>query len=189
MVDDNELRATMEKDMGEKLWQTTREKYPILQQYEFNYAYKPEGVEPPGGMEFYPPEETDRPKQFPLGKPGVAVFDYRTTPEDIYGDIATHYLVKKDPKLIEMYNQFKSGMGPQSQEFLRELYREATDPNSGLRGQVETRPYEQWLDVSGMDQYLRGYLANQFNPNDFSKVYTPQQLQVLQQMKQYLGLK
>ena len=51
----------------------------------------------------------------------------------------------------------------------------------------ESRPFEQWKEASGMPGYFRGYTFNQWD--DAKSAYTPQQLQLLDQVKQYLKIK
>jgi hypothetical protein len=50
----------------------------------------------------------------------------------------------------------------------------------------EQRPYQEWEKASGMPGYFRGYTFNQWdNPQE---MYTPQQIQMLDQVRKYLGV-
>ena len=52
----------------------------------------------------------------------------------------------------------------------------------------EKRPYEQWYQMTGLPEMFRGYTFNQFGQNA-EQMYTPQQLETLNAVRQYLGIK
>ena len=51
----------------------------------------------------------------------------------------------------------------------------------------ENRPYEQWMQMTGLPEMFRGYTFNQWQ--DAAKMYTPEQLQTLNAVRSYLGIK
>ena len=51
----------------------------------------------------------------------------------------------------------------------------------------EQRPFEDWAKASGLPGYFRGYTFNQWP--DSTQMYTPEQLEVLNQVRSYLGIK
>jgi hypothetical protein len=52
----------------------------------------------------------------------------------------------------------------------------------------EKRPYDLWLQHTGIPEMFRGYTFDQWGPNA-AKKYTPEQLNILNQVRQYLGIK
>jgi hypothetical protein len=184
-VNNDEIMSALDKDRAMDIWRKTVESYPVMKDVDF--SYKPSGVEQPegAGIETYGVQETYRPAHLPLGKVGIGAWSSKgLDAEGLVGDYLSHHLVYNDPKIAEMYKQFQTQTmaNPQSQDFLKELYRESQDFG-------EKRPYEQWLQVSGWPQYLRGYVSRQFTPENYSKVYSPEQIKLMDQMRQMVGLK
>lgn len=166
---------------GAQLWDETQKQYPRLKDYPIDYAYTPKaGADM---MESYAPEEEQRPANFPKGRFGLEVFRQDAKPLDLLGDVASHYAVYHDPKMQQLYEQFQKDIPKEGQAALKDLYEESK------RDDNEKRPYEDWLKQSGMPAYLRGRLVDQFKPTDYPGAYSPDQLKVLDQMKQYLGIK
>ena len=187
-VDNDAVMGAMDKSRAMETWRQTVEAHPFMKDVEF--SYNPPGVQRPGdaGIETYPVGETERPTGLPLNKVGIGAWSSQgLTPEGLVGDYLTHHMIYNDPKLSELYKQFQSATAanPQGQEFMKELYREATQD----RAMKEDRPYDKWLQSSGWPQYLRGYVSKQFNPADYAKVYSPEQIKIMDQMRQAVGLK
>ena len=187
-VDNQAVMGAMDKDRAMETWRQTVEAHPFMKDVQF--FYNPPGVQRTGdaGLETYPVGEEDRPTGLPMDKVGIGVWSSQgLSPEGFVGDYLTHHMIYNDPKMAEMYKQFQTATGayPAGQDFLKELYREATQD----RALKENRPYEQWLEQSGWPQYLRGYVSKQFNPSDYAKVYSPEQIKIMDQMRQALGLK
>lgn len=170
--------------MGQMIWEKAKTQYPILSKVPMDFKFQPEGVKAGSNMmESYPAGETERPAGFPLDRYGLAVFDPKTTPQDILGDVVSHYMVNTDPQVKQAYQQFQaSTQTPQAQAILQNLYAEA-------KTQGETRPYEEWLPMSGLPNYFRGYVVNQWSPEEIQKSYTPEQRKFLDAVKQYIGMK
>lgn len=157
--------------------------YPIIQQSGVQGVVNPK--EGAGFLEFYPPGEegssdAPRPKGLPLDKPGVEIYSNNTTPLDVLGDVTSHHLIHTDPVVKNVYANLVSSITTQQQEILKDQYSHATQ-NEG-----EKRPFEQWLQSSGLPGFLRGYAFKQW-PDEFNnKVYTPEQKQMLDGMMKYL---
>lgn len=172
--------------LGAMMFEKARTDYPYLADKDIAYKYSPK--EGRGFLEFYDPQEPGspeypRPKELPLGKVGIEVFDPKTKPIDILADYVSHYGVEKDPYLSELYKQFSSSMNPAQRQRLQEQYKYYQEHPE----YKEQRPYEQWEKASGMPGYFRGYTFNQWdNPQD---KYTAQQIQLLDQVRKYLGIK
>jgi len=153
-----------------------------------NVAYKESYGKAPkeGGykLESYPiGEEGDvtspRPKEFPLNKQGIEVFDKTLRPQDLAGDVASH-LMTTDPTMKGLYSKFESTMEtPKSKAMLKNLYEEDKE-----RG--EKRDFETWKEKTGIPSYLRGYAFDQWSLKEQEKDYSSEQKNILDQMKSYL---
>ena len=181
-----EEQVTDNEVLGAQMFEKAQKEYPYLADKDISYKYSPQGGR--GFLEFYDPKETGspeypRPKELPLGKVGIEVFDPKTKPIDILADYVSHYGVQKDPYLSERYKQFSGSMNPEQQKRLQEQYKYYQEHPQ----YKEQRPYAEWEKASGMPGYFRGYTFNQWdNPKE---MYTPQQLQVLDQVRKYLNIK
>ncbi len=176
----------IQSDQGNKLFEKAQQEYPYLANKNIAYKYSPNKGR--GFLEFYDAEEIGspefpRPKELPLGKIGIEVFDPKTKPIDILADYVSHYGVEQDPFLVERYKQFASSMTPEQRQRLQEQYK-YYQQHPEYR---EQRPYEEWEKISGLPGYFRGYTFNQWdNPQE---LYTQQQLQMLDEVRRYLGVK
>jgi hypothetical protein len=171
MADDKDL-------LGQIMFDKAQKEYPYLQGKDISFAYTPTPNET-RQLEFYPPEETQRPAYIPSGRPGIEVFNPNVKPIDILGDYVSHYAVQNDPRLKEMYGQFQQSIDPATMQQRYQYHQQ----NFG-----EQRPYEQWLQQTGLPEYFRGYTFNQWGDNA-AQMYTPQQLNILNQIRNYLGIK
>lgn len=183
---DTSMLDAIQADQGAKLFEKAQQEYPYLSGKDIAYKYSPNQGR--GFLEFYDPEETGspeypRPKELPLGKVGIEVFDPKTRPIDILADYVSHYGVEKDPYLTQRYQEFINSMSPEQRQILREQYQYYQQHPE----YKEQRPYEEWEKISGLPGYFRGYTFNQWeNPQE---MYSPQQIQLLDQVRQYLGIK
>ena len=172
--------------VGQMIFEKAKSEYPYLADKDIAFDYAPGKGR--GFLEFYSPEETGspeypRPQNIPMGKVGVQVFDPKTRPIDILADYVSHYGVEKDPFLAQRYQQFASSFTPEQQKVLQDQYAYYQQHPKFK----ESRPFEQWKEASGMPGYFRGYTFNQWD--DAKSAYTPQQLQLLDHVKQYLKIK
>jgi hypothetical protein len=155
--------------------------YPYLSGKPIDYLYDPRSGDN-RYLEAYPPGETGnpndpRPKQLPINRYGIHVLSPNVTPLDILGDYVSHGAVKDDPILKKMYDEFQSTV-PDS--VMKERYK-VHQQRYG-----EKRPFEEWLQTAGMPEYFRGYTFNQWNKPE--EMYTQQQLQILDKIKEYVGV-
>ena len=155
--------------------------YPYLKDKPFDFLYTPN----PNAdvyLETYNPEETGpptapRPKELPLGRYGIQVFKPNTRPIDVLGDYVSHAGVKEDPTLSKLYEEFKSAT---PDAVMKARYKEHQQFG-------EKRPYSAWLEMTGYPELFRGYTFDQFGPNS-ERIYSPEQLKVLNKVKQYVGI-
>ncbi len=167
----------------ETLMDQARAQYPILPPdigYKYSAGRAPFMLEHwgPGMAESIP--GVGRPEEFPPDKFGIEVYDPKTRPIDILGDVVSHRLINSDPKIKEAYSSFKNSFEPWQEDILREQYEHA-QKNEG-----ETRSFEQWKEVTGVPAYFRGYPFQQWPEDAIKEMYTPQQLQRLDEMMSYL---
>lgn len=155
-------------------------KYPRLKQHGFEARTAPNQYQEGGGkMEFFHPEESHSPKP---GVPLMEIYDPSIRGEQLEISMlgeAMHYLPSVDPKWEEMRQGFAASLTPEQQETDRRAYEYFE----------EKRPYEQWMNVSRLDQYLGGYLAPPPDPKhreEWARTYTPEQKKLLEQMRNYL---
>ena len=185
-VEDQDIMNLVSQERDPMLLEAAKKEYPILDQYDIGYKYSPkQDIEKYGGLEFFPADEPGsperpRPKEFPMGKIGVEVYDPKTRPIDMLGDITSHYLIYEDPEVKQYYDQFQNSLNIGQYDRLRNQYQFAKQ-NFG-----EKRPYEQWYETSGLPGYFRGYAFQQW-PEDFNEIaYTPEQRAMFDKMMQYL---
>ncbi len=183
---DTSILDTIKADQGSKLFERAQQQYPYLADKDIAYKYSPQQGR--GFLEFYDPQETGspeypRPRELPLGKVGIEVFDPETRPIDILADYVSHYGVNNDPFLAQLYQQFIGSINAEQRQRLQKQY-QYYQQHPEYR---EQRPYEKWEEISGIPGYFRGYTFNQWdNPQE---KYTPQQIEILDQVRKYLGIK
>lgn len=153
---------------------------------EFNLSY---GKSPPGGedrgLEFYPPWETDNPTK---GKPHIQIFNRGVAGDElataIAGD-AMHLLGSVDPRTGEPINP---GVRLLKDNLRRSLTSEQLRLDQKIHKQTkDPRPFEDWMDISRTDAYIRGYLFPDAE-DEWRKqeVYTPEQVRMLESLRSYL---
>ena len=172
--------------MGTMMLDTARKEYPYLADKEMSFAYSP-NVKTKNQLESWPVNEEGEPKyprpaNIPLDKFGIQVFKPQGgTPINILGDYVSHHGIKTDPKLQEYYKQFEGSLDPAKMQE-RYAYHQ--------KHYGEKRPYEQWSQMTGVPEIFRGYTFNQFGtPQQAAKMYSPEQLKILDQVRSYLGIK
>lgn len=168
-------------NLGGDLLSKAQSQYPYMKNANLAATYT-EGNKDNRQLEYWPAGESGddqypRPKNIPLESSGVEVFNKDTRPLDVLADYVSHEAVNKDPKLKALYDDFSSSV-PDAQ--MRERY-EYHKQNLG-----EKRPYEEWKTQTGMPEFFRGYTFDQWK--DSEKLYTPQQLEKLKKIKDYLGI-
>ena len=170
---DTSVLDTISADKGAKLLEVAQKESPYLAGKDIAYKYSPQ-QNPEYMLEFY--KGGDLPEWAKGKQTAIEVFNPKTTPLDILGDYASHYGVDTDPQLKALYAQFAGQLDPKA---MQERYQYHTQ-NLG-----ENRPYEQWMQMTGLPEMFRGYTFNQWQ--DAAKMYTPEQLQTLNAVRSYLG--
>ena len=168
-------------DQGLGLWNQAQQEYPALKGLGLSYKYNPGAG--PGFLESWPADETGtpehpRPPEFPLGQQGMEVYNPKTRPIDLMGDAASHFMINSDPTIAQHYKTFQQSLEPWQHTNLQDQY------NFEKQFSGEDRPYEDWLQRSGLPAYFRGYAFDQW-PNAH-EMYTPQQLQNFDSMMRFL---
>lgn len=176
--------VAQEESTGSDLLSKAEQEFPYLKGKNINVVVDPES-KIGGKLEFYDEKETGtgdtpRPKGLPLGQVGVEIRDTNIRPIDILGDYVSHYAVYNDPKLKPLYDEFIKTIPEQQQ---RDRYKYAVE-NFG-----EDRPYEVWKEMSGDPGMLRGYVFDQFPKEELDRIYSPEQIKLLDRIKDYLGIK
>jgi len=183
--DFNPLDA-LENERGNNLFESALSEYPYLADKDIAFQYSPGRGR--GFLEFYQPdepgsEEFPRPTSLPMGKPGIEVFDPKTRPIDVLADYVSHYGVQTDPFLGEKYGAFAESLTPEQRQRLLEQY----DYYKKNPQYNETRPYAEWEKSVGLPGYFRGYTFNQWERPE--ELYVPKQLELLNEVRKYLGIK
>jgi hypothetical protein len=171
------------KETDPQFLQKAQEEFPRLKGLDMGYKYTPK--EGRGFIEFFPPDEPGspdypRPKELPMGKPGIEVYDPKTRPIDVAGDIASHWMIYNEPKMMDYYSKFRQSIRPEQQQRMQQQY-QFYQQNYG-----ETRPYEKWYEMTGLPGYFRGYPFQQWEPEFNEQAYTPEQRALLDEMIMYL---
>ena len=172
-----------EEVAGSNILSQAEEQFPYLKGKNINVVVNPES-KIGGKLEFYNEDEpgfgdTPRPEGIPMGQVGLEIRDPNVRPIDVLGDYVSHYAVYNDPKLKPLYDEFIKTI-PERQQ--RDRYNYAVE-NFG-----EDRPYEDWKEMSGDPGMLRGYVFDQFPKDELNKIYSPEQIKLLDQIKDYLGI-
>lgn len=173
--------GAMNEVKGRRLLDQAKQEFPILGTIPMGFKMNPRPNS--GFLEFWPGDETGtperpRPPEFPPGQIGVEVYDPKTRPIDVMGDVASHHLIYSDPQMKQYYQQFQQSITPDQRGRLQAQY-EWAQKNEG-----ESRPYAAWEEHSGMPGYFRGYPFQQWDmPNE---IYTQEQLNMLDEMMAYL---
>jgi hypothetical protein len=171
------------------LMQRTIQQYPILGKYQGQLAatYTPNTGMP--NLETWPPGETGtgppgryRPTALPPDKYGAEIYDTNVDPMMLMGDYTTHALRFIDPNVKNAYAVFQQMWmaNPASQGKMQEDYQWAR------KNEGEDRPFGQWLEMSGMPGYFRGYLFQQAPRWWQKRYYTPQMIDLFNNVDAYL---
>lgn len=161
--------------------------YPILSKIGLR-GVESYGSNAPGGLEFWPENEPGtldyaRPKDIPLGSIGVQIFSDKVAPKDVLADVTSHHFVKNDPVVSDLYNQFLGSLTEAQWKRIQGDY-EYAKQNEG-----EQRSFGSWLGTTRLPAYFRGYTFQQW-PKDFtSRVFTPEQIDIFDKVRDYVGYK
>lgn len=155
--------------------------YPIIRDLGLQLKTSPSTSD--NMLEYWPVGEPGdqsypRPAGMSLDRPGVEIFSNQTRPIDVLGDVVSHELVNTDPVIKTYYEKFKNSLTDEQHQNLLGQY-EYAKQNFG-----ETRPYLDWLNVSGLPAYFRGYLFDQWP--DSKQYYTEDQLKDFDNLMSYI---
>ena len=168
--------ASQKKAATPSLMDQASTAYPALAPYLSSMAYRTAPKKGDNVLEFYPPGEEE---SFDKTRPAIEVYDPKTKPSDIAGDVVSHYLARgTDKTLTNYYDTFKNSLTPEQKANLRKQY------EWSVKNEGEERPYEKWEEVSGLPAYFRGYAFGQWTEPE--KWYTPDQMQMFDGMMNYL---
>lgn len=173
-----------EQGTGDNLLSQAKQQFPYLQDKQFDYVENFTDNKDAGFLEFWQPgdpgsEQFKRPENLNMDKVGIEVRNPETRPIDILGDYVSHYGVENEPRLKELYRQFESSI---PQGMLEERYQYEKEKYG------EDRPFEQWKEMSGLPGLFRGYTFDQYSKEDIDRIYSPEQIKILDQVKDYLGI-
>lgn len=133
-----------------------------------------------GSIEFYPPDELYNPAP---GNATIEVFDPGLQGEAleraVFGDML-HYMPMANEEFSNLRDKFADTITDEQSAIDKRAYKRSQD----MFG--ENRPYQDWFDISRLDAYIRGYLAPD-DRNEWAEVYTPEQIKILDQMKNILA--
>lgn len=157
--------------------------YPILNNTNLQFAFTPNQYDT-RKLEFWPPGESGsgssrRPESIPEDMVGIQVINPSVKPLDILGEYVSHWAVNNDPELSKLYGQFRDSL---TMEQMQKRYKE----HQRLYG--EKRPFEQWLGIAGIPELFRGYTFEQFPQSSYNKLYTEDQLSILDAIRSKLKL-
>lgn len=183
---EREIESTaVEMPTYERLEQA-RERYPYLKDKDFDYVENLTDDKKKGYLEFWEPGDegppdgsVKRPEGIGIDRMGIEVRNPDTRPIDILGDYVSHEAIYSDPKIKDIYDRYLATL---TDEQLRTKY-EYEKKNYG-----EDRPFEQWAERSGKPGMFRGYTFNQFSEEEIKEAYTPEQLDILDEAKEYLNI-
>ena len=166
-----------------EVWEQAQQEYPRLRSQQVSYKRTPrQGAEK---LEAWPPQEPGsrerpRPKEFPIDRYGVEVYSQQTRPIDVLGDVVSHFMVNSDPTIKDIYNRFSSSLTSQQMDRLMSQYKWSQ------AHERERRDFTQWMTSSGLPAYFRGRPFQQWPERGTENWYTPQQLQMFDEMMRYL---
>ena len=168
------------KHNSESVYDAAVEMYPILEDYPYTVVETPD-KNSPYYLEHFPPEETGspeypRPDGIPIDEYGLQIFK-DVKPEDVAGDIISHHLVNTDEILSKKYQRFKDVVPLETMVSRYNYHKE----NLGEEGN-----FNDWVERTGYPELLRGYVFNQFDEETKNKMYTPEQIEVLDDIKEYI---
>lgn len=166
-----------------EIWEQAQQEYPRLRAQRVVYKRTPrQGAEK---LEAWPPNEPGaptrpRPKEFPLDQYGVEVYSSAARPIDILGDVVSHFMADNDPVIKGFYDRFGNSLTSQQMDRLYSQWKW-----SG-RHEKERRQFDEWLAASGLPAYFRGRPFQQWSEQQTQGWYTPEQLQMFDEMMKYL---
>ncbi len=160
--------------------------YPVLRPYRNALTTRSGTASDDRQMEFYPPWESDNPNP---GRVTLEVYNQQMRGPELeraLGNDALHYLGAIDPRTGQPVDPHYHGL---KQEFIQSLTPDqiAVDQRAyqRARGQGESRPFDDWMQESRADAYLRAFMSPQDNPQ-WQGVFNPAQQAQLARLHSYV---
>jgi hypothetical protein len=171
----------------DQVLQGIRAKYPPLQRHPFSIINAAQD-NPEAYSEFYPAWEEENPQPGQHTIEAYSKLQNSPHQEDLITGEMLHLLGGETPQGAPVdpeYQKMKqSFIGAFSPEQLAEEHQQHQDPN---RAQwVQGRPFNQYMDQSRGDAYIRAGLFPKANPNWGPDSFNPQQQVILNNIKKYL---
>ena len=96
---------------------------------------------------------------------------------------ALHLLPSRDKKFAQLRGQLASSLSPREVSILNRFHQMSVES----RG--ETRSFQKWLDVSGLDEVIRAAVLPELGGDTTEKsgFFSPESLKVIQQIKKHLS--
>lgn len=166
-------------DNLEGVAQRVMQKYPALRQVQ-PFVVDSRGKSAQGrGLEYYQ-ANTDDASPLP-SQNTIELFDKDLEGqwlEDAVAGDSMHGLASYDPRFAQMRQQFRSLLTPEQVAFDRRKFDAEREPGD---------TFDNWMERSWLDAYIRGYLFPDKN-DEWRKagVYTPEQTQLLEQMRAHI---
>jgi hypothetical protein len=171
------------------MMQELQQQYPLLGKHQF-HVRKGEG---PYYSEFYSPWDPENPAK------GIAAIEIQGKGQKLKPDAMKRLLLGEtfhhlgsvdpttnqavDPKWMALKQQFLDSLTPQ------QIQTDITDYSALNRGGITYPSMAEYYTKNRIDAYFRGYLApvTDEEKTRWGRTYTPQQQQILEQAKTYLG--
>jgi len=172
----------------QKLLDTLGKNYPRLKGVDLRVVQGyPQDNEGGGYLEFYPRGES----RSPIPRKNVISFFDPSVLEDearanqmLFGD-TLHLLPYIDPEFSRLRRQYDKTFSKNQK--INE-YRNVNHYRKKQGQPPETRPLDQWWEVSRLDEHIRGWLAKFWDRNDEDGryLYTNKRRKILKQMEELL---
>jgi hypothetical protein len=197
---DTSILDTIKNDQGSKLLEIAQKEYPYLADKSIAYKYTPS--QDFRQLEFYQGEDLPDWAKSTGKQVAIETFNPQTRPIDILGDYVSHYGVKQDPQLMQLYQQFSQSVPQETyqkrlnetiQNIQEDIEKEKNPEQKQMLIQelqdIQTQPQE-WWQRAGLPEYFRGYPFKQFGPEEEAKsFYSPELLDILNKVRSYLNVK
>lgn len=139
--------------------------YPGLRKYNFQFKDSKAKPGETRHLEFYFPGESHSTFN-DKSRPGIERFDPNMGKMDILGDML-HYIPTADKEVGKLRNEFQSSITEdQKRNMLYPDYQ--AQIRDGLFGDKKPS-FDEWLQKNGGDAFFRGYLANQYPKDAYTK--------------------
>ena len=171
-------------DRLNEVWKKVLEDYPRIKDYNLQVGRG--SSTDARHLEFYHPRES-RGHPSP-GNPFIQVYERGMARPDLdkmlLGEVATHWAHNIDPRMKGYRDEFRRSLSSDQKIRSRRRYDSYTNPESEHynKENPERRAYEDWFEVSDLDQILGGALTGMWP----AEGYTDKQKFLVDAMRAYL---